>query len=79
MTTIANTNITYIAGTYAYIDANGEYSASTDMLLLDPALLTLKQWENLGQLHADDRQDYALAIMHGDTVNTAAIEKDNEL
>ena len=76
---ITETNITYIAGTYGYITEAGDWSAGTDMLLLDPLLLTPKQWENVGELHADDRSDYILAIFHGDTVNTAAIEKDNEL
>ena len=76
---ITETNITYIAGTYGFITEAGEYSASADMLLVDPALLTDKQWENVGQLHADDRSDYILSIIHGDPVNTAAIEKDNEL
>ena len=73
------TRITYVTGNYGFISADGEYSASTDMLLVDPYLLSAKQWENVGQLHADDRLDYVLAIIHLDTVNTEAIEKDNGL
>lgn len=79
MSTISNTNITYIAGIYGYITDEGEYAQRASMTLIDPALLTDKQWENVGEIDRYSRQDYILAIIHGDTVNTAAIEKDNEL
>jgi len=76
---ITETSITYIAGEYAYIDAEGEFSARASMTLFDPALLTDKQWENIDAMHREDRLDYALAIIHGDTVNANAIERDHEL
>ncbi len=76
---ITETNITYIAGTYGFIAQDGEWSSCSDMILVDPNLLLPKQWENVGQLHADDRSDYILSIIHHDPVNTEAIEKDNLL
>ena len=76
---ITETNITYIAGTYGFITEDGDWSSCSDMILVDPGLLTAKQWDNVGQLHSDYRSDYILSIIHHDPVNTAAIEKDNEL
>ena len=76
---ITETNITYIAGEYGYITDEGEYSQRAAMILVDPALLTDKQWENVGEIYRFSRQDYILSIIHGDPVNTAAIEKDNQL
>lgn len=76
---ITETSITYIAGEYAYITDEGEFSARASMTLIDPDLLTAEQWEKVDAMHRQDRLDYALAIIHGDTVNANAIEKDNGL
>ena len=76
---ITETSITYITGEYAYITDEGEYAQRGSMTLLDPDLLTAQQWENVGEIDRYSRQDYILAIIHGDTVNTEAIERDNGL
>ena len=76
---ITETSITYITGEYGYITDEGEYAQRAGMTLIDPSLLTDQQWENVGEIDRYSRQDYILAIIHGDTVNTEAIERDNGL
>ena len=70
-----NTAITYITGHYAYVDANGQYNGGTEMLLIDPSLLTDRQWENVDAMHRHDRLDYALAIVNGNSDRTTNIEE----
>ena len=70
-----NTTITYITGEYAYITDEGEFSARASMTLIDPSLLTDRQWENVDAMHRHDRLDYALAIVNGNSDRTTNIEE----
>tara|TARA_R110001606_G_scaffold73339_1_gene168997 strand:- start:10957 stop:11190 length:234 start_codon:yes stop_codon:yes gene_type:complete len=70
-----NTAITYITGHYAYVDANGQYNGGTEMLLIDPSLLTDRQWRNVDDMAELDRQNYIMSIIHGNSDRTTNIEE----
>ena len=70
-----NTAITYITGHYAYVDANGEYNGGTEMLLIDPLLLTDRQWRNVDDMARLDRQNYIMSIVQGNSDRTTSIEE----
>tara|TARA_B110000459_G_scaffold172553_1_gene194066 strand:+ start:260 stop:493 length:234 start_codon:yes stop_codon:yes gene_type:complete len=70
-----NTAITYITGHYAYVDANGQYNGGTEMLLIDPSLLTDRQWRNVDDMAELDRQNYIMSIIDGNSDRTTNIEE----
>ena len=70
-----NTTITYITGHYAYVDANGQYNGGTEMLLIDPSLLTDRQWRNVDDMAELDRQNYIMSIIDGNSDRTTNIEE----
>jgi hypothetical protein len=60
----------------AYIDGVGQYHAGTSLLAFDPAALSAKQWENMDRISDGARQDYAIAILHGDAETIRQLERD---
>jgi hypothetical protein len=66
----------YIFEGLAFIDADGEYSSEADLLVFRPDALTADQWEIIGELARTDRQDCALALLHGDAETVEAFKKD---
>jgi hypothetical protein len=66
----------YTFADLAYIDGDGQYAAGTSLLVFPIDTLNDPDWDIIAELGSNERQDYALALLHGDTVTAEAIRKD---
>jgi hypothetical protein len=47
------------------VSYDGNYGAEADLLVFDSDVLTLQQWETLGEVSDNDRYEYVQAIFAG--------------
>ena len=66
----------YTFADLACIDSDGQYTAGTSLLVFPIEMLNDEDWDIIAELGSNERQDYALALLHGDTVTAEAIRKD---
>ena len=59
----------------AYVSSDGSYSARAQVVVFEQGLLSDKGWEIMGELHEDDRYQYAVAIITGDSATAIRIEE----
>ena len=59
----------------AYVSSDGSYSARAHVVAFEQDLLSGNQWEIMGELHDDDRYQYAVAIITGDSATAIRIEE----
>jgi len=59
----------------AYVSSDGSYSARAHVVAFEQDLLSDNQWEIMGELHDDDRYQYAVAIITGDSATAIRIEE----
>jgi hypothetical protein len=52
-----------------FIDIDGNYSETTQILVFDGTALSKTQWETLGELSDNSRMSYVQAIMNGDDLS----------
>ena len=55
-------NYKYYGNDIGWATANGEYGSNA-MVIFNPDLLTTKQWDNVGEMHENDRIVYIMAIL----------------
>lgn len=58
----------------AFVSMDGDYGQG--IIVFDPDLLTEEQWDNMTELHDNDRAVYVAAILQNDTTVIEEIEAD---
>jgi len=75
--TISSTELTaYVYQDLAYIDGDGQYAAGTSLLAFPIDMLNDPDWDIIAELPSGARQDYVLALLHGDYATIKALKED---